>query len=156
MEHHTPIGKLYALLYCGSRCGLADLLSRGPRRLKAGSENKCVTATLKRCATQNPKQDRGLSAACEVVPSRSPRKKDHKIIAIATEDAEFNAYREGAEMPPHRLLMLRRFFQDYKQLEGKSVEVDEIQPASEAYPIIEDALHRYSEQRRKGFDGHKS
>ena len=58
-------------------------------------------------------------------------KKDHKIIAIATEDPEFNAYREAAEMPPHRLLMLRRFFQDYKQLEGKSVEVDEIQPADQ-------------------------
>jgi len=37
-------------------------------------------------------------------------KKDHKIIAIATEDPEFNAYREAAEMPPHRLIMLRRFF----------------------------------------------
>jgi len=83
-------------------------------------------------------------------------KKDHKIIAIATEDPEFNPYREAAEMPPHRLLMLRRFFQDYKLLEGKSVEVDEIQPATKAYPIIEDALHRYSEQRRKGFDGVKA
>ena len=47
--------------------------------------------------------------------------------------------------------MLRRFFQDYKQLEGKKVEVDELEPASKAYPIIEDALQRYSEQRRKGF-----
>ena len=35
-------------------------------------------------------------------------KQDHKIIAIATEDPEFNSYREAAEMPPHRLLMLRR------------------------------------------------
>ena len=82
-------------------------------------------------------------------------KQDHKIIAIATEDPEFNSYHEAAEMPPHRLLMLRRFFQDYKQLEGKAVEVDEIRPASEAYPIILDALHRYSEQRRKGFQGPK-
>ena len=78
-------------------------------------------------------------------------KKDHKIIAIATEDPEFNSYREASEMPPHRLVMLRRFFQDYKQLEGKEVEVDEIRPAGEAYPIINDALRRYSEQRRKGF-----
>ena len=78
-------------------------------------------------------------------------KKDHKIIAVATEDPEFNSYKEAAEMPPHRLTMLRRFFQDYKLLEGKAVEVDEIQPAAKAFPIIEDALHRYSRQRRKGF-----
>jgi inorganic pyrophosphatase len=78
-------------------------------------------------------------------------KKDHKIIAIATEDPEFDSYREASEMPTHRLTMLRRFFQDYKQLEGKSVEVEEIQPARDAYPVIEDALARYSNQRRKGF-----
>jgi len=82
-------------------------------------------------------------------------KKDHKIIAIATKDPEFNSYQEAREMPPHRLLMLRRFFQDYKLLEGKAVEVDEIRPAAEAYPIISDALHRYSEQRRKGFAHHE-
>ena len=80
-------------------------------------------------------------------------KKDHKIIAVATNDPEFNSYREAAEMPPHRLSMLRRFFQDYKQLEGKAVEVDEIQPAKSAFAIIEDALARYSRQRRKGFSG---
>ncbi len=78
-------------------------------------------------------------------------KKDHKIIAVATEDPEFNSYREAGEMPAHRLTMLRRFFQDYKLLEGKAVEVDEIQPAKEAFPIIEDALARYSRQRRAGF-----
>jgi len=82
-------------------------------------------------------------------------KKDHKIIAVATKDPEFNAYSEAEEMPQHRLLMLRRFFQDYKQLEGKAVEVDQIRPDSEAYPIIRDALHRYSEQRRKGFSHHE-
>src|SRR5215510_6249005 len=72
-------------------------------------------------------------------------KKDHKIIAIATEDPEFNSYKEAKEMPAHRLTMLRRFFQDYKQLEGKAVEVDAIEPAAAAYPIIEDALARYSQ-----------
>src|SRR5262249_54524380 len=50
-------------------------------------------------------------------------KKDHKIISVAIEDPEFSSYRQAAEMPAHRLMMLRRFFQDYKQLEGKSVEV---------------------------------
>jgi inorganic pyrophosphatase len=78
-------------------------------------------------------------------------KKDHKIISVATEDPEFASYTEADQMPPHRLTMLRRFFQDYKQLEGKAVEVDQIQPAEKAYPIIEDSLARYSAQRRKGF-----
>ena len=78
-------------------------------------------------------------------------KKYHKIIAVATEDPEFNRYTEADQMPQHRLTMLRRFFQDYKQLEGKAVEVDKIQPAEKAMPIIEDALARYSAQRRRGF-----
>jgi inorganic pyrophosphatase len=80
-------------------------------------------------------------------------KMDHKIIAVATEDPEFNSYHEAAQMPSHRMSMLRRFFQDYKLLEGKQVEVDEILPAAKAFPIIEDALHRYSEHRRRGFKG---
>ena len=78
-------------------------------------------------------------------------KKDHKILAVAVGDPEFNSFREASELPPHRLTMLRRFFQDYKQLEGKSVEVDEMQGAEVALPIIEDSLQRYSKQRRKGF-----
>jgi inorganic pyrophosphatase len=78
-------------------------------------------------------------------------RKDHKIIAVATEDPEYNHFREADEMPPHRLTMLRRFFQDYKMLEGKAVEVDDIQSAEAAFPVIEDALHRYSRQRRRGF-----
>jgi inorganic pyrophosphatase len=78
-------------------------------------------------------------------------KKDHKIIAVAIDDPEFNSYHEAAEMPAHRSTMLRRFFQDYKQLEGKAVEVDEIQPSATAFPVIEDALGRYSRERRRGF-----
>jgi inorganic pyrophosphatase len=49
-------------------------------------------------------------------------------------------------LPPHRLLTLRRFFLDYKQLEGKAVKVDQIQPASAAWPVIEAAAERYRQQ----------
>ncbi len=76
-------------------------------------------------------------------------KKDHKIIAIATEDPEYNSYRQPRDMPAHRMLMLRRFFQDYKQLEGKTVEVDEIREAHDSYPVIEAALRRYSAAWRR-------
>lgn len=79
-------------------------------------------------------------------------KPDHKILAVAVGDPEFNSFQDAKELPPHRLSMLRRFFQDYKMLEGKTVEVDEMQSAGEALPIIEDSLQRYSQKRRKGFD----
>jgi inorganic pyrophosphatase len=78
-------------------------------------------------------------------------KKDHKILAVALDDPEYNGFQEASELPMHRLTMLRRFFLDYKTLEGKQVEVDDLQPAAFALPVIEDALERYSAQRRKGF-----
>jgi inorganic pyrophosphatase len=78
-------------------------------------------------------------------------KKDHKILAVALSDPEFNGFREASELPAHRLAMLRRFFLDYKTLEGKAVEVDDLQPAEFAKPVIVDALERYSRQRRRGF-----
>ena len=81
-------------------------------------------------------------------------KKDHKILAVAVDDPEYNGFSEAEELPAHRATMLRRFFQDYKTLEGKAVEVDELQPAAAAFPVIEDALTRYSTQRRKGFPFH--
>lgn len=83
-------------------------------------------------------------------------KKDHKILAVAVDDPEYNCFREADELPPHRLALLRRFFQDYKILEDKAVEVDAIQPAAAALPIIEDALERYSSARRRGFSQHAS
>jgi inorganic pyrophosphatase len=78
-------------------------------------------------------------------------KKDHKILAVAVHDPEYNSFTEADELPDHRLHMLRRFFQDYKTLEGKAVEVDQLQPAAAALPVIEEALTRYSAQRRRGF-----
>ncbi len=82
-------------------------------------------------------------------------KKDHKVLAVAVDDPEYNGFAEAAELPGHRLTMLRRFFQDYKTLEGKAVEVDDLQPSAAAVPVIEDALARYSAQRRRGFGGPK-
>src|SRR5437879_2922674 len=75
--------------------------------------------------------------------------KQRKILAVATQDSEFSRYGKAREMP-HRLLMLRRFFQDSKQLEGKAVEIDDPglpRPPSSTMP------HRYNEQRRRGFKG---
>jgi inorganic pyrophosphatase len=78
-------------------------------------------------------------------------KKDHKILAVAYDDPEFAGVKEPKQLPPHRLAMLRRFFQDYKQLEGKQVEVEEFSPPEAAAPVIENALQAYSTRRRRGF-----
>ena len=78
-------------------------------------------------------------------------KKDHKVLAVAIDDPEYNGFSEADELPTHRLTMLRRFFQDYKTLEGKLVEVNEFQSAAAALPIIEQALDRYSHKRMRGF-----
>ena len=59
-------------------------------------------------------------------------KKDHKVLAVAMDDPEFNSFQEASELPEHRLTMLRRFFLDYKTLEHKTVEVEEFQAAAAA------------------------
>src|ERR1700760_1419268 len=80
---------------------------------------------------------------------------DDKVIAVATGDPEFNTYVEARDLPPHRLLVLKRFFSDYKQLEGKQVQVDDIRPAYAAITVIEKALARYKKERNRllGHDG---
>jgi inorganic pyrophosphatase len=78
-------------------------------------------------------------------------KRDHKVLAVALNDPEYNGFTEARELPAHRLTMLRRFFQDYKTLEGKTVEVEEMEPHAAALPVIEEALVRYSKTRRGGF-----
>src|SRR5262244_4058364 len=72
---------------------------------------------------------------------------DDKVISVATNDPEFSDYLEARDLPPHRLLVLKRFFQDYKQLEGKQVQVEEIRPAYAAATIIERSLARYKALR---------
>ena len=62
--------------------------------------------------------------------------KDHQIIAVAAGDSEFNAYREAQELSQDRLVMIRRSFQDYKQLEGKVVKVDTSETARRFWGVI--------------------
>jgi inorganic pyrophosphatase len=78
-------------------------------------------------------------------------KRDHKVLAVAVDDPEYASFLEADELPAHRLNQLQRFFQDYKQLEGKQVEVEKFQSMENALPVIEEALERYSSERRRGF-----
>ncbi|MBK9189001.1 MAG: inorganic diphosphatase [Phycisphaerales bacterium] len=75
---------------------------------------------------------------------------DHKIIAVLTDDPIYSEFRKASDFPKHIFKMLRRFFQDYKLLEGKEVAVDEILPVEAAHAVIEDSLTRYEKVRRTG------
>jgi inorganic pyrophosphatase len=88
--------------------------------------------------------------AIGVMTMRDAGKPDHKILAVSVDDPQYAIYREADDLPSPQLAMLRRFFQDYKILEGKSVVVNRIQPAAAALPIIEDAMNRYTLWRRGG------
>jgi inorganic pyrophosphatase len=72
---------------------------------------------------------------------------DHKLIAVHRDDPEYAAYQDIDELPQHRLLELRRFFLDYKILEGKEVAVDAFLGPSEALAILRGALDLYQRKR---------
>lgn len=75
---------------------------------------------------------------------------DHKVVAVLSADPIYNEFKVASSFPSHIFKLLRRFFNDYKQLEGKEVKVDEVLPAEAAAAVIEDCLQRYYKQRQRG------
>jgi inorganic pyrophosphatase len=71
---------------------------------------------------------------------------DDKIIAVHVDDPEYAHYQDSAELPPHRLKEIQRFFLDYKVLENKSVDVEDIRGRLDAGRVIRDAVHLYRSQ----------
>jgi len=73
---------------------------------------------------------------------------DDKIIAVCIDDPAFAHYRQIAEIPPHVMRELDRFFRDYKQLEGKLSEVGELYGIDEALAVIQRSREAYDRGER--------
>lgn len=71
--------------------------------------------------------------------------KDDKIIAVAENDMSVNHIRDIDELPKHFFRELKNFFEDYKKLENKTVEVEEFQNAEKAREIVKQSMIDYQE-----------
>src|SRR5581483_290647 len=75
--------------------------------------------------------------------------KDDKIIAVHADDPEYAHYNSISELAPHRMTEVRRFFEDYKQLEKKAVVVEKFLGHRDALAIIRGAITLYAEMREE-------
>lgn len=75
---------------------------------------------------------------------------DHKVVAVLTEDPIYAEFQTIHDFPKHIFKMLRQFFEEYKNLEGKDVAVDDVQPVGAAHAVIEESLERYWKMRQTG------
>ncbi|MCB9027080.1 MAG: inorganic diphosphatase [Bdellovibrionaceae bacterium] len=74
---------------------------------------------------------------------------DDKIIAVHANDPEYSHFNSISELPVHRLSELKRFFEDYKILENKTVVVENFLDASIAKTIILNAIDYYNKSNLK-------
>ena len=68
---------------------------------------------------------------------------DDKIIAVAENDMSVNHFNDISELPPHFVTELKSFFEDYKKLENKTVEVSHFQDNILAKKIVQQGVEDY-------------
>jgi inorganic pyrophosphatase len=86
--------------------------------------------------------------AIGVMRMRDEKGQDDKIIATHYDDPDVSGLRDVSDLPAHRLRELRRFFLDYKTLEGKEVVVEQPLGVDEARRIVREAIEVYARDEK--------
>ena len=86
--------------------------------------------------------------AVGVMRMRDEKGVDDKIVAVSVRDPSFDGCTDKAQLPPHVLRQVRRFFEDYKVLEHKQVVVEDLLGPEDALKIILEAMELYRKLRR--------
>ena len=68
---------------------------------------------------------------------------DDKIIAVAAKDPSVNHISHVDELPKHFFTELRNYFEQYKVLENKQVQINNFQNKEEAFVVINEAIDLY-------------
>lgn len=71
---------------------------------------------------------------------------DDKIIAVASKDPSVNNITDIEELPKHFFNELKNYFEQYKVLENKQVEIREFQNKVTAYMVINEAIELYKQK----------
>ncbi|NRA92106.1 MAG: inorganic diphosphatase [Psychroserpens sp.] len=74
---------------------------------------------------------------------------DEKIVCVAVSDPIWSLKDDISDLNPHRLDEITHFFQVYKDLEKKKVDVDGWGNAKEAREIVEKCIDRYQNSEHK-------
>ncbi len=78
-----------------------------------------------------------------LIKMRDQGEEDDKIIAVHANDPEYRHYSSIDQLQPHRMAEVKRFFEDYKALEEKTVVVEKILGPTHAIKSIEASISLY-------------
>lgn len=69
---------------------------------------------------------------------------DDKIIAVAQNDVSVNYINDIDDLPPHTIVEMQRFFEDYKKLENKKVVIEKFMNKAAALAIVNESIELYN------------
>lgn len=73
-------------------------------------------------------------------------KGDDKVLTVHLDDPEYNHIKTLKELAPHKVMEIRRFFESYKELEKKSVQINSVDDEKMAVKVIQESISYYRDR----------